>query len=217
MIRTAKCYKCCKETSLEIPKITAPFNSLEKFSFPLKSSYQFNSFDIRNVKCPNCNSIGTLYIPYVPVKESVAIVSTAYPKWFPLSLKIAKPIIFNKIKFKSCFQYYLYTQISKKDDKNKLLNLIMRQYQHFFNSVEHINIDKKEILTYIIKERLNQDENFKNLLLEASNYKILYYSSDLELGTSKFKKGNNLYGKLLMRYSKLIEDENEEHSSNSII
>lgn len=90
MKRNIKCSKCLYKGTLEIPEL----NKVPTFNDII--SENDNSFNIKNLECPNCKQKGYLYVPFVQVQEIIAVISSSYPKWKYLSLKTLVPLVFEK-------------------------------------------------------------------------------------------------------------------------
>ena len=209
--KIVKCNFCRKESTIEIP--IKPIPNL-KYNSDFIESYEVYSFNIKNVECPHCKKLGGLYVPYTKQEAPFIFITNLDPKYYPLALRFPSRLKIKGIEFKSGEHYYIYSQILTKEDKETFLRFTkLTEQRKLLETVEHSDVDKYDVLEYIIQERIKQDEKFKTLLKSVAGKKIKYSSNDDYLGVVRkgynSVSGQNTYGKLLMRYSNMLEDEDE--------
>lgn len=129
------------------------------------------------------------------------------------------PFSINSHTYSSVVNYVYANLLPESTFKEELSTIAPKNVLTTFNEVRnHLKRSTIQSVVHLaITEKVKQDSNFAQALMDTGNLKIVYYSENDFLGIGKHKNGENIYGQALEQVRNEIRIENNKARQNDII
>lgn len=129
------------------------------------------------------------------------------------------PFSINSHTYSSVVNYVYANLLPESTFKEELSTIAPKNVLTTFNEVRnHLKRSTIQSVVHLaIAEKVKQDSNFAQALMDTGNLKIVYYSENDFLGIGKHKNGENIYGQALEQVRNEIRIENNKARQNDII